>query len=340
MHTCLAVTPEGIMLGVLDQYTYTRPEPKDKSKSHTDKKYIPIEEKESFRWLETMRKSNEGIPPEIRVINVCDREGDMYELFERAQETDRHFLIRIVHNRRTTEDTRLIDAIRAEAPCGTVAVAVPRDSRRNLKPREALLTIRYRGFEIKKPDILRANQELNKRVSMNVIYVREEVPEGAGYEPIEWFLATNEPVTSIEEAYEKVGYYLQRWKIERFHYVLKSGCKVEKLQERTLQKTEVLLLLYSIIAVCILNMTYLARVNPDLPCSILLEKDEWQLLYRTGNKSHETPQEPYSIKDAIIYLSRLGGPKRAPSDGPPGVKTIWMGLMTLNTLLAYRDYLS
>jgi hypothetical protein len=53
----------------------------------------------------------------------------------------------------------------------------------------------------------------------------------------------------------------------------------------------------------------------------------------------ETPQEPYSIKDAITYLSRLGGPKRAPSDGPPGVKTIWMGLITLNTLLAYRAYL-
>ena len=98
--------------------------------------------------------------------------------------------------------------------------------------------------------------------------------------------------------------------------------------------------MYSIIAVCILNMTYLARVNPDLPCSILLEKDEWELLYRVGNKPHEPPEEPYSIQDAITYLSRLGGPKRAPSDGPPGVKTIWMGLITLNTLLAYRDYLS
>jgi hypothetical protein len=122
--------------------------------------------------------------------------------------------------------------------------------------------------------------------------------------------------------------------------VLKSGCKVEKLQERTLRKIEVLLLIYSVIAACILNMTYLARVNPDLPCSILLEEDEWQLLYRVGQRTHETPQTPYSIKEAITYLSYLGGPKRAPSDGPPGVKTIWRGIIALNTLLAHRDYLS
>jgi hypothetical protein len=73
-------------------------------------------------------------------------------------------------------------------------------------------------------------------------------------------------VNSVEEAYEYVGYYMQRWKIERFHYVLKSGCGIEKLQERSIEKTSVLIMMYSIIAVMIVKMTYTARLTPEAPC--------------------------------------------------------------------------
>jgi hypothetical protein len=152
--------------------------------------------------------------------------------------------------------------------------------------------------------------------------------------------ATSEPVTSPEEAYEYVGYYMQRWKIERFHYVLKSGCGIEKLQERSIDKTMILILMYSIIAVTILNMTYAARLRPELPCSLVLGEEEWKVLYCMANKSKKEPKKPYTIKEAIDYLGCVGGPKRAPSDGPPGVKTVWIGLMKLYILLAYREYLT
>ncbi|GHT71699.1 hypothetical protein FACS1894110_25170 [Spirochaetia bacterium] len=152
-------------------------------------------------------------------------------------------------------------------------------------------------------------------------------------------MATTEPVSTPEEAYEKVGYYIQRWKIERFHYVLKSGCAIEKLQERSIERTTMLILMYSVIAVMILNMTYAGRLTPDLPCSMLLEKDEWQLLYCVANKTKTPPKKPYSVAEAITWLGQLGGPKRAPSDGHPGVKTIWIGFMKLYTLLAYREFL-
>jgi hypothetical protein len=98
--------------------------------------------------------------------------------------------------------------------------------------------------------------------------------------------------------------------------------------------------MYSIIAVMILNMTYAARLVPDLPCSLLFGEDEWKLLYCAANKTKKEPEKPYRIKEAADYLGRLGGPKRAPSDGPPGVKTIWIGLMKLHILLAYRQYLA
>ena len=89
----------------------------------------------------------------------------------------------------------------------------------------------------------------------------------------------------------------------------------------------------------ILNMTYIARIRPEEPCTIFFEEEEWKALYCTANKTKKAPQKPYSIQEAVTYLGRLGGPKRAPGDGPPGVKTVWMGLSTLNTLLAYREWL-
>ena len=109
---------------------------------------------------------------------------------------------------------------------------------------------------------------------------------------------TGEGVTGAEAAYEYVGYYMQRWKIERFQYVLKSGCAIEQLPERSMDKTTELILRYSIIAGKILNMTYAGRLTPELPCSLLLGEAEWKLLYGVANKSRKEPKKPYTMKEA------------------------------------------
>jgi hypothetical protein len=285
-----------------------------------------------------MRESLSGVevPEGVRVIQVCDREGDIYELFNEAEEEGAYFLIRVAQNRKTTDDKRIIDEVRDKEVEGRVRVSIPRDTRRGLARREAELEIRFGHFEVKRPARLNKNARLLPFISMNVIYVREKSPP-AGVEPIEWLLMTNESVNSYEEAYEKVGYYLQRWKIETFHHVLKSGCAVEKLQEHSMKNTTALVLMYSIIAVFIMNMTYIARVNPALPCSVLFDEDEWKLLYCAANRTKTPPPEPYTIADAVKYVSWLGGPRRAPSDGLPGVKTVWTGLQKLYTLLDYKQ---
>jgi hypothetical protein len=283
-----------------------------------------------------MENACRNIPEEIKVINVCDREGDMYELFDKAVRNKLLFLIRIVQNRMTVENTRILDEIRQKPCAGRINTVIPRDSRRNLKERETVLQVRYARFEVKKPQIKNVNKTLLPSLPVNVIYVKEEEPP-EGIEPIEWFLMTNEPVGSGEEAYEKVAYYIQRWKIERFHFVLKSGCRVEKLQERSVEKTASLVLMYSIISVFIMNLTYIARINPDLSCAILFDDDEWKILYCAAHRIKTPPEKPYTIAEAVKYVGWLGGPKTAPSDGPPGVKTIWKGLQKLYTLLDYRE---
>jgi hypothetical protein len=327
---------------MLDQTGFNRAEPKNTSLTREQQKNRPIEEKESNRWLVTIENAASGIPEDTKVLHVCDREGDIYELFDKAIQSRRYFLIRIFQNRMTVENEQILDKIKKTHCKGRVKALIPRDSRHNVKERETVLQIRYAHYEIQKPQLKNKDKALLPSLKVNVIYVKEEQPP-KGIEGIEWFLMTNEEVLSDEAAYEKVEYYIQRWKNrkrslrERFHYVLKSGCKIEKLQERSMERMKALILMYSVIAVYILNLTYIARINPDLPCTILFEEEEWKILYCAANRTKKAPLKPYTIKQAVDYVGWLGGPKRAPSDGPPGVKTIWTGLQKLYTLLDYRE---
>jgi hypothetical protein len=338
IHSCIAVTTDGLTLGLLDQRSYNRSQARDDTLSHESKKVRALEEKESFRWIQSLEASNIGLPEGVKAITVCDREGDMYELLDAAESGGHLFLIRIAQNRMTVDNRRILDAIRKRRCMGKAEVTIPRDSRRNLKERDAVLQIRHERFEVKRPHILNKNKALKDRIAVWVVHAKEEKPP-KGAEPVEWFLMTNEPVETAGAAYERVYYYTQRWKIERFHYVLKSGCTVEKLQERSIDKTTLLVLMYSVIAAMIMNLTYIARIAPDKPCTTFFEEDEWKMLYCTANKKKKAPKKPCTMREAVTYLGWLGGPKRAPSDGPPGLKTIWVGLSTLNTLLAYREWM-
>jgi hypothetical protein len=145
-------------------------------------------------------------------------------------------------------------------------------------------------------------------------------------EPIEWILSTSLPVDTAEDAMTVVEYYVQRWKIERFHYVLKQGCKVEEIQQRSVERILPVILICSMIANFILAMTYFSRILPDASCDLMFDEDDWKLLYRFAKKTKTPPKQPYSLAQAIAFLGLLGVGKRAPSDGDFGIKAIWLGL--------------
>jgi hypothetical protein len=215
-----------------------------------------------------MESSSKNIASDVKVIHICDREGDMYELFEKASKEDRLFVIRIVQNRLTVSGGKIIDEIKLSPQLGSLEIKVPRNSHKNQPEREATLTIRAKSFEVKRPVRRNRDEHLSASVTMNVVYISEETAAD-GIEPIEWLLATNESVNCAEDAIKISEYYIQRWKIERFHYVMKSGCQIEKIQQRSVDKIITLILMYSVISIKILNMTYLARISPDLPCDII-----------------------------------------------------------------------
>lgn len=329
LHSCIATTEEGLPLGLIKQYYETRETAKSKL-SKQEKKNRPIEEKESYRWLKMLEESTAELPDGVKAITICDREGDFYELYAQALGLGEDFIIRVSHDRNTESESneKLMSQIRRTKALGEVEVVIPRNSRASKKARTATMEVAACRIRIKKP-VSVTDDSLPDALEMNIVRITEigelEDPNDA----IEWILATSLPVNTEEEVMRIVGFYVNRWKIERFHFVLKSGCNVEKIQQRSYDKIKVMLLIYSVIAMYIMTITYLGRLIPNMPCDVFLEKDEWQTLYRIINRTKKAPEEPYSMEEAVKYLGELGSYRRAPSDGPPGLKSIWKGLLRL-----------
>ena len=333
IHSTLALTPEGTSLGLLTQQYETRETAKIEL-SKEKKSRRPIEEKESYRWLETAREALELVPDNVKPIIICDREGDFYELYAEMLSLNASFVVRVTHDRDTVDGNQSNQQLRRTAACGEVEISIPRDTRANAPARTAKMEIAYCSVAIAKPK--RSGKEIPKQLVLNLVRITEI---GESKEPIEWFLATNMSVENAEDAMKIVGYYVHRWKIERFHYILKSGCQVEKIQQRTYGRIQSMLLIYSVIAAFILAMTYFARSVPDAPCDVFLEEDEWKILYRLITRKPIPPDKPYSIKTAVEYLGELGCYKHSPSDGDYGVKSVWQGLTKLFIALDVLDRL-
>ena len=333
-HSCMALTPDGIPLGLVTQQYETREIAKSEL-TQAEKQRRPIEDKESYRWIETVRTAVNLMPEGVTPIALCDREGDFYEHYAEMLSLGALFVVRIAQDRVTVDGNHSIQQIRRTQACGEAEVLIPRDTRNNAPARTAKMEVAYCAATVVKPKHISA--EVPDRLTLNLVRITEI---GETNEPIEWILATNMPITNAEDAMKVVRYYVQRWKIERFHYILKSGCQVEKIQQRTYERILPVLLIYSVIAAFILALTCFARNVPDAPCDAFLEEDEWKILYRLITRKPNPPEKPYSIRTAVAYLGELGSFKHTPCNGDYGVKAIWQGLHRLLDALDVLDRLT
>ncbi|MDR1229885.1 MAG: IS4 family transposase [Spirochaetaceae bacterium] len=243
IRTCLAVTGDGMILGLLDQSSC--------SGQHPDEPADETNETEISRWFKTLERSKAGIPDGIKVIALCDGEGDVYERFAKAASQGNALLMRVTEDGMTGESGRILEELRNKPSQGQIMIVIPGDSRGSPE-RKALFQLWYAPFAINNPHTPDPAQTLPNSVTVNAIYVKETQPP-AGKEPVEWFLLTSEEVSSPQEARKYTAYYTRRQLTERFHHVLKNGCAIERLQERSVEKTAILVLMYSIISVMLLN---------------------------------------------------------------------------------------
>ena len=220
-----------------------------------------------------------------------------------------------------------------------MTVQVPRDSHTKRQAREAKLSVKFGKTEILRPPNLKMNGDHSrKELTVYVISAVETEASGDIGEPISWQLITNLPVSNFDEAAQKIDWYTKRWRIEDFHYTLKSGCSIEKRQASSEEKIEKLIALYSVIAVDILRMTWLARVDPDISCETLFTPDEWKVLYCVANKTRHAPKTAPTVRQAVMFIAILGGFLNRKSDGEPGVKSIWIGLSKFHTIIFAKQF--
>jgi len=326
LHTLLAISPTGVPLGVLRQFTWTRPM-EQLGKRHQRRK-TPLKEKESQRWLDGLTATAEALPDHAHVVLIGDRESDIFDLFAAPRAKHVDLLVRVCRERRRVEHPAkyLNAALEREPVRGHVQIEIP--ARANRRARQAQLAVRWRSLEVHAP------RHGPKRPSLRLTFILvEEINPPKGEKPVRWLLATTLRVETLEEALRCVQWYAYRWIIERFHFVLKSGCKIEQRQLQTVERMERAIPVFSIVAWRLLWMTLQARETPDAPCTMVLEEFEWKALWgATHPHSEELPAVPLTLREAVRSIAQLGGFLGRKCDGEPGPKTLWRGLRRLHDL--------
>jgi hypothetical protein len=329
VHSALAVSTAGVPLGILDQQVWAR-DPAKKGTRHQRRKR-PIEEKESFKWLQGLRATLQDLPQQVCVVTVADREADVFDLFLDAEKRQTQLLVRSSWNRRLTEEGQYLwDEVARTGVRGRFTVEVGRAKQR--LPREATVEVRFTPVTVRPPRYRLHEKGLHPLV-LYAIEVREVAPPEEG-KALHWLLLSNRPVADFAQARRYVRWYGLRWLIERYHFVLKSGCRIEERQLERADRLQRCLGVYALVAWRLLWLTYQSRITPEAPCTVALETHEWQALYCYIHKTPVPPEEPPSLNQAVHWIAQLGGFLGRKSDGAPGVKVLWRGWQRLNDIVA------
>ncbi|MCI0184496.1 IS4 family transposase [Sulfoacidibacillus ferrooxidans] len=332
LHSCLAVSTKGVPQGILAHRLWTR-STEDKGKREL-RRQRPLEDKESVRWIDVTKEVRTVVPDTTKVMMVGDRESDIFDLFLLAV-NNHDFLVRAAWDRRLHDsDDHLWHVVENAPVLGQTTIKVPRRDER--PEREAILTLQAATVTLRTPH--HRKKENLAPPTVNALLVREQSPQD-GEPPIEWMLLTTLPITTFEEALPCLTWYTYRWRIERYHYILKSGCQIEKLQLETKDRLMRALAVYSIVASRLLRLTYQARETPEAPCTEALRESEWQALYTATHKTTVLPEQPPNMQTAVLWIAKLGGFLGRKSDGNPGLKVLWRGFRRLHDLTTMWEIL-
>lgn len=330
LHSTFTLTPKGLPLGILDaQFVAHHIRSSDDTRRARD---IPIEEKKTFVWLDHHRKLVDlaSTMPQTQLVNVCDREADFFEMLDEYRKNPCvDLLIRARVDRSLKgEDADLFDAVRHASPLSQIRLSVPRKSARPKKSKQkasakrpahmADLAIRTKRVKLKPTGSL-ANQD---PIEIWIIHAQEMNP-AENVDAIEWFVLTTIDVSLAADAEQCLRWYCLRWRIEDWHRVMKSGCKIEELGHETAERLKRAIAINMVIAWRIMLMTLMGRECPGLPAEVLFSDIEVRTLQAYAKKKDMTP--PELLGDAVKLVAKIGGYLGRKNDPPPGHQLLWQG---------------
>jgi Transposase DNA-binding/Transposase Tn5 dimerisation domain len=336
-HTTIAAQTDGVIRGLLHQSHWSRPPDEEPvAAPHQDKS---IAAKESYKWLEGIEAAEaalDGLPADQRprLLHIFDREGDIHEVLQRITGSPHGAVIRVAQKKRGVDGPlgNAGDTIASAPGLGVHIIDVP--PQHGSKKRQARLELRSARVTIT-PNTSRYP---HRQAVIWTLVEAKEIGAPAGVEPLHWLLWTTEAADTVADIVEVLRLYKLRWLVEDFHLTLKSGCQIEELRLETADRLIKALVLYSAVALRIVALRDLARQQPEAACTLVLTTEQWQVLYAYLQDQRPTSATPVpSIRQAVLWIGRLGGHLGRKSDGQPGVRVLWRGWRDLTVLLAgYR----
>jgi hypothetical protein len=285
LHSTLVLDTEGLPLGVLRLQGDAPESAKGKDPQR------PIEDKDSYRWLVAYDDAcaAAALLPDTQIVCLGDREADMFELFDRRRQHPGKKADLLVRSKsdRCLEDTenKLWAELAATPLARRLRIPVPRQrehlakgaepGRPGLQAREALVELRFKEVIISPPQ----TPQLRHRppIKLWALYVVETQPP-AGAAAIEWLLLTTIPLTSVKQARKCLQWYCRRWRIEEWHRVLKSGCRILQHQNETAAALLRVIAMDAVIAWRLMLLALLGRELPELPARLVFSPWECQML--------------------------------------------------------------
>ena len=328
MHSSLAVTTDGLPLGVAAIKFWNRKKFKGARalKTKINPTRVPIEKKESVRWLQNLEQSTALLAVPERCVHVGDRESDIYELYCKARELGTHFVVRTCVDRLAGDGEHTVADEMDEVAVKGIHAIETRDEHGEVC--RATLELKYRRIRVLPPI---GKQKQYPELDLTVIHAVERgAPKGR--KSIEWKLITTLPVRSRAEAIEKLDWYAMRWKIEVFHKILKSGCRAEESKLRTADRLANLIALFCILSWRVFWLTMLNRTMPDADPETALTETEVRVLDRLIPDPVGARRRRRTLSNYLTKLARLGGYLARASDPPPGNIVMWRGLARLTDI--------
>jgi Transposase Tn5 dimerisation domain/Transposase DNA-binding len=359
LHLMHAFTPDGTPLGTVQAVPWARDEaaPTNGSRTRAERAALPIEDKESHRWLVSLHaaRAEAGRHPGVHVVWVADSEADIFEVLAAGMAAPRtaDWIVRACRDRATADAE-----MPATADAGTPAAAAAGYLRAAATAAPVLYTktIQVRGREPKVACEGRARRQPRRSrsatvevraarvtlrapwrkdralpdVAVNVVLVREVDPP-ADDVPVEWLLVTSLPIDTVDQVRLIVQYYCTRWMVEVFFRTLKAGCRVEERRFEHIERLLPCLAVYLIVTWRTLYVCRLGRGFPELDCGAVFEPSEWQSVYQVVRRE-PPPKEPPSLQEMVRLVAQLGGYVNKKREDEPGPQTVWLGLQRLQDI--------
>lgn len=327
MHASLAITPDGLPLGLTAAKFWSRSKFKGTTalKRKINPTRVPIESKESMRWLDNLRLSTELIGAPERCVHIGDRESDIYELYCLAEELGTNFLVRSCVDRLAEDGNTTIAKVMATVQSSGTHQIQFRDAQG--KAQRAMLSIRHATMTVRPPI---GKQKQYRHQELQISYA-EEISPPEDRAPVFWKLITNLPVETHADAVHKLDWYALRWNIETFFKTLKSGCRIEQLRLTTADRLANCIALCCVVAWRVSWLTILRRRSPDSSPAAVFTDIECRLLERSMPERKR--ENTRNLDFYITAVARLGGYLDRTSDAPPGTTVVWRGFSRLADLV-------